>query len=47
MMIACCIPMLITATALVATGTINVGWLFGALMCTAMMALMVRGMHSH
>ena len=47
MMIACCIPMLIIATALVATGTVGVGWLLGALMCTAMMALMMRGMHSN
>jgi hypothetical protein len=44
MMIACCIPMLVIAIALVATGAVGVGWLFAALMCTAMMALMMRGM---
>ena len=46
MMIACCIPMLVIAIALVAAGAISVSWLFAALMCTAMMALMMRGMHS-
>ena len=44
MMIACCIPMLAIAIALVATGVVGVGFLFIALMCTAMMALMMRGM---
>ncbi len=44
MMIACCIPMLVIAVALVATGAVGVGWLFAALMCTAMMAMMMRGM---
>ncbi len=46
MMIACCVPMLVIAIALVAAGAISVSWLFAALMCTAMMALMMRGMHS-
>ncbi len=46
MMIACCIPMLVIAVALVAAGAVSVSWLFAALMCTAMMALMMRGMHS-
>ena len=45
-MIACCIPMLVVAIALVAAGAVTVSWLFAALMCTAMMALMMRGMHS-
>ena len=47
MMIACCVSMPIIATVLVATGTVSAGWLFGALMCTAMMALMMRDIHSH
>lgn len=46
MMIACCIPMLVIAVALVASGTVGIGWLFAALMCTAMMAMMMRGMHN-
>ena len=46
MMIACCIPMLVIAVALVATGVASPGFLFVALMCTAMMAMMMRGMHS-
>ncbi len=45
MMIACCIPMLVIAIALVATGVAGVGFIFVALMCTLMMALMMRGMH--
>ena len=45
MMIACCIPMLVIAIALVATGVASVGFIFVALMCTLMMALMMRGMH--
>jgi hypothetical protein len=40
MMIACCIPMLVIAIVLVAAGAVSVSWLFAALMCTAMMALM-------
>jgi hypothetical protein len=46
MMIACCVPMLVIAIALVASGVVGFGWLFGALMCTAMMAMMMRGMHN-
>jgi uncharacterized membrane protein len=46
MMIACCIPMLVIAVALVATGAVGVGWLFGALMCAAMMAMMMRSMRN-
>ena len=45
MMIACCIPMLAIAIALVATGVAGPGFLVVALLCTAMMALMMRGMH--
>jgi uncharacterized membrane protein len=45
MMIACCIPMLVIAVVLVATGVASPGFLFLALMCTAMMAMMMRGMN--
>jgi drug/metabolite transporter (DMT)-like permease len=44
MMIACCIPMLAIAIALVATGTASPGFLLVAIGCTVMMALMMRGM---
>ena len=44
MMLACCIPMLAIAIALVATGIVGPGFLFVAMGCTAMMALMMRGM---
>ena len=44
MMIACCIPMLIIAIALVATGVVGAGFIFVAVMCTAMMWLMMRAM---
>ena len=44
MMIACCIPMLVIAVALFASGTVGAGFLLVAVMCTAMMALMMRAM---
>jgi hypothetical protein len=44
MMIACCIPMLVIAVALVATGVASPGFVLVAIMCTAMMAMMMRGM---
>ncbi len=44
MMIACCIPMIVIAVALVASGVASPGFLFVALACTAMMALMMQGM---
>lgn len=44
MMIACCIPMLVIAVALVVTGVVSIGVLVFAVACTAMMALMMRGM---
>jgi hypothetical protein len=44
MMIICCIPMLVIAVALVATGVAGIGFLFVALMCTAMMVAMMRAM---
>ena len=50
-MIACCIPMLAIAIILVATGVAGVGFIFAAIMCTLMMAMMMRGMsgsgHDH
>ncbi len=44
MMIVCCIPMLAIAVLLVATGVASAGFLFFAVACTAMMAMMMRGM---
>ncbi len=44
MMIACCIPMLVIAVALVATGVVGSGFLVAAIACTVMMAVMMRGM---
>ena len=44
MMIACCIPMLVIAIVLVATGVASAGFLFVAIMCTAMMWMMMRAM---
>jgi len=44
MMIACCIPMLVIAVALVGTGVVSVGFLFAAVGCGAMMFFMMRGM---
>ena len=44
LMIACCIPMLVIAFALVAAGVVSPGLLLVAVGCTAMMAFMMRGM---
>ena len=44
LMIACCIPMVVIAVALVATGVVGVGFIVVALACAAMMAMMMRGM---
>jgi hypothetical protein len=44
MMIACCIPMLVIAVILVATGTASPSFLVIAVGCTLMMAMMMRGM---
>lgn len=44
MMIACCIPMLVIAVILVATGVASPGFLLAAVGCTLMMAMMMRGM---
>ncbi|WP_156665471.1 hypothetical protein [Rhodococcus phenolicus] len=49
MMLACCVPMLIIAGALVLTGSASVGGLVFALACAAMMAMMMfsPGGHRH
>ena len=44
MMIACCIPMLVIAVVLVATGAASPGFLAVAVGCTLMMAMMMAGM---
>jgi hypothetical protein len=44
MMIACCVPMLVIAVILLATGVVGIGFLAVAVGCTLMMALMMRGM---
>ena len=44
MMIACCIPLLVIAVALVATGVVGAGVIFGAIMCTVMMVMMMAMM---
>jgi len=44
MMIACCIPMLVIAGILVATGAASPGFLVIAVGCSLMMAMMMRGM---
>ena len=45
MMIACCIPMLVIGVVLVAAGVLRPSFLLFAVGCTAMMALMMRGMN--
>ncbi len=45
MMIACCVPMLIIAIALVVTGVIGARFLIFAVACTLMMSLMMGGMN--
>jgi Flp pilus assembly protein TadB len=44
MMIACCVPMLAIAIVLVATGVLGGSFIFAAVMCTAMMVMMMRMM---
>ena len=44
MMIVCCIPMLVIAVVLVSTGVAGVGFIFAAVLCTAMMAMMMGAM---
>lgn len=44
MMIVCCIPMLVITAVLLGAGVLSVGFLAFAVLCTAMMVLMMRGM---
>ena len=44
LMMACCVPMIVIAGALVASGTVSIGFLLFAVLCTAMMFFMMRGM---
>ena len=44
MMIACCIPMLVLAIVLAATHVVGAGFIFVAVMCTLMMAMMMSMM---
>lgn len=44
MMLACCVPMIIIVLALVAAGTISVGFVLFAVLCVGMMALMTGAM---
>lgn len=44
MMIACCVPMLAIAIALVATGVVGAGLIVIAVACTVLMAAMMAGM---
>ena len=44
MMMICCIPMIVIAIALVASGTVNASFLLFAAMCAGMMFMMMRGM---
>jgi hypothetical protein len=41
MMIVCCIPILVIAIALAATGVLGVTLIFAAVMCVAMMGMMM------
>ena len=47
MILACCVPMLVIAVALVASGTAGAWTIVVALGCTLMMALMMVGMGGH
>jgi len=44
MMIACCIPMLVIAVVLVATGIVSAGFLLYAVVCLGMMFMMMKMM---
>lgn len=44
MMVACCVPMIVIAIALVATGVVGAGFLLVAVGCLLMMALMMGAM---
>ena len=47
MMLACCVPMLLIAFALVVSGAAGAGAILWALLCTAMMAAMMVAMPGH
>lgn len=47
MMLACCVPMLLIAFALVLSGVAGSGAILWALLCTAMMAAMMFAMPGH
>lgn len=47
MMLVCCVPMLLIVFALVATGVAGPGAIVFALLCTAMMAVMMFAMPGH
>lgn len=47
MMLACCVPMLLIAFALVASGAAGAGAILFALLCMAMMAAMMFAMPGH
>jgi len=47
MMLACCVPMLVVAGVLVATGVLVSGALVSALLCAAMMSAMMFLMPGH
>jgi hypothetical protein len=44
LMIVCCIPILVIASVLVATGVASASFLFAAIACTMMMGMMMGGM---
>lgn len=44
MMLACCVPMVLVAVALVATGAVSAGFLVWAGLCVGAMFLMMRAM---
>ena len=45
MMMLCCIPMVVIAVALVVTGVASASFVFTAVLCVGMMAMMMRGMN--
>ena len=45
MMMLCCVPMVVIVVALVVTGVASAGFLFTAVLCVGMMAVMMRGMN--
>lgn len=47
MMLICCIPMLLIAVGLMVSGAASPGILVPAILCTLLMALMMRGMPGH